>query len=84
MDRAGPASPGGTYVTAWRRPGAEPTTSLRLPHLLGSDVRADVLYPASSKAVTLWRPDTAELTLTLPAAPSAVLLHLNSRSQKGS
>jgi alpha-galactosidase len=66
--------PANTYVTVWRRPGAESATTLRLPHLRATAV--EVLYPATSRAVTAWHADTAELELTLPDAPSAVLLRL--------
>ncbi len=77
-------TPATTYLTAWRRPGAEAAQDLVLPHLLGADVRTEVLYPASGKAVSVWHPDTAELTLTLPAAPSAVLLRLTRTAPEGS
>ncbi|AUY53509.1 alpha-galactosidase [Streptomyces sp. CB01881] len=77
-------TPTTTYLTAWRRPGAEAVTELHLPHLLGAEVRAEVLYPASSQAGTVWRPDSATLTLTLPTAPSAVLLRLTGRTPEGS
>ncbi|MFD5324891.1 hypothetical protein [Streptomyces sp. NPDC127092] len=69
-------TPATTYVTAWRRSGEEPVRDLGLPHLAGADVRVEVLYPSSSRAATAWNPDTAELTLTLPTDPSAVLLRL--------
>ncbi|WP_053716467.1 alpha-galactosidase [Saccharothrix sp. NRRL B-16348] len=70
-------TPDTTYLTAWRRPGVEDTATLRLPHLLGADVVVDLLYPGISGAVTAWDPGTAELTLTMPASPSAVLLRLS-------
>ncbi|BFV55665.1 hypothetical protein KCMC57_up07690 [Kitasatospora sp. CMC57] len=66
-----------TYLTVWRRPGAENTATLPLPHLLGTDLRPELLYPSASQAVPTWHPDSAELTLSLPAAPSAVLLRLD-------
>ncbi|CAM5293181.1 alpha-galactosidase [Streptomyces canus] len=69
-------TPATTYLTVWRRPGAETTATLPLSHLHGRAARVDVLYPAASQAVASWYPDTADLTLTLPAAPSAVLLRL--------
>jgi alpha-galactosidase len=69
-------TPATTYLTVWRRPGAEATTALPLPHLRDSAARVDVIYPAASQAVATWNPDTAGLTLTLPTAPSAVLLRL--------
>ncbi|MEU4448852.1 glycoside hydrolase family 36 protein [Actinosynnema sp. NPDC050801] len=69
-------APATTYLSAWRRPGTEDTATLRLPHLRGADVVVDVLYPGATQAVTTWHPDRAELALTMPAAPSAVLLRL--------
>ncbi|MFD5403046.1 alpha-galactosidase [Streptomyces griseorubiginosus] len=69
-------TPATTYVSVWRRPGAESGITLALPHLRGRTARVDVLYPAASPADALWSPDTADLTLTLPTAPSAVLLRL--------
>ncbi|KUN74473.1 alpha-galactosidase [Streptomyces canus] len=69
-------TPATTYLTVWRRPGAQTTATLQLSHLHGRAARVDVLYPAASQAVASWHPDTADLTLTLPAAPSAVLLRL--------
>ncbi|MEV4558087.1 glycoside hydrolase family 36 protein [Kitasatospora sp. NPDC049285] len=69
-------TPATTYVTAWRRSGEEAARDLPLPHLAGADVRVEVLYPAGGKASTAWRAETGDLTLTLPAAPSAVLLRL--------
>ncbi|MFF4799574.1 alpha-galactosidase [Streptomyces sp. NPDC001351] len=68
-----------TYLTAWRRPGAEPSATLRLPHLRGSHIHADPLYPSISQATTTWDPGTGGLSLTLPTAPSAVLLRLARR-----
>jgi alpha-galactosidase len=69
--------PDATYLTVWRRHGEEPTTILSLPHLRGSAVRVEVRYPTSSRAVSGWNPDAAELTLTLVGVPAAVLLRLN-------
>ncbi|PBC70362.1 alpha-galactosidase [Streptomyces sp. TLI_235] len=77
-------TPDTTYVTAWRRTGEETVRDLDLPHLAGADVHVEVLYPASSRAGTVWRPDAAELALTLPAAPSAVLLRLTRTSPERS
>jgi len=69
--------PAATYVTVWRRHGEEPSTTLSLSHLRGAAVHVDVLYPTSSRAVSVWNPDSAELTLTLVGVPSAVLLRLS-------
>lgn len=70
-------APAATYLVAWRRFGAEPTTTLQVPHLRGVASSVDVLYPTASSAVPAWNPGSAELTLTLPDTPSAVLLRLN-------
>jgi alpha-galactosidase len=72
-----------TYLTVWRRPGSADTTTLPLPHLSGVDVAVERLYPAASQADARWRPETAELTLTLPTAPSAVLYRLVTRGVDG-
>jgi alpha-galactosidase len=69
-------TPATTYLTVWRRPGSESTMSLPLPQLRGSAARVDGLYPTASQAVAAWNPDAADLTPTLPTAPSAVLLRL--------
>ncbi|WP_246002360.1 glycoside hydrolase family 36 protein [Allorhizocola rhizosphaerae] len=37
---------GTTYLAVWRRDGATPSTALSLPHLRGTDVTIDVLYPS--------------------------------------
>jgi alpha-galactosidase len=66
--------PAATYVTVWRRHGEEPTATLRLPDLRATT--AEVLYPAAGRAGVAWNPDSAELTVTLVGAPSAVLLRL--------
>lgn len=71
-----------TYLTVWRR-GGEDTTVLKLPHLSHVDVVVERLYPSASPAVAWWRQDTAELTLTLPTAPSAVLYRLTTRGVDG-
>ncbi|MFI9365826.1 glycoside hydrolase family 36 protein [Kitasatospora sp. NPDC053057] len=77
-------TPATTYVTAWRRSGEEAVRDLDLPHLAGAGVRVEMLYPAAGQACAAWHPDTAELTLTLPAAPSAVLLRLTRTAPEGS
>jgi hypothetical protein len=40
----------------WRRPGADETVALPLPGLRDTPVRGEVLYPASTKALTEWQP----------------------------
>lgn len=72
-----------TYVTVWRRPGGEDTVTLPLPRLSDVDAEVEKLYPSTSSAVARWRPGTAELALTLPAAPSAVLYRLTTRGVDG-
>jgi alpha-galactosidase len=50
-----------------------------MPHLRGSAARLEVLYPSTSAADVIWYPDTAELVMTLPRCPSAVLLRITER-----
>ncbi|WP_367318494.1 hypothetical protein [Streptomyces sp. HUAS ZL42] len=69
-------TPATTYLTAWRRPGADTTATLRLPHLRDTAARVDLLHPSTGRALPAWAPDSAELSLTLPTAPSAVLLRI--------
>lgn len=70
-------TPATTYLTVWRRTGAAATTTLRLPERAdGGAARVEVLYPVASQAVAAWNPDTADLTVTLPTAPSAALLRI--------
>ncbi|AUG81804.1 alpha-galactosidase [Kitasatospora sp. MMS16-BH015] len=76
-------TPETTYVTAWRR-GGPAVAELSLPHLAGAQVRVEQLYPAADRAATAWHPDSAELALTLPAAPSAILLRLTRAYPEGS
>ncbi|MBD0839811.1 alpha-galactosidase [Streptomyces sp. TRM68416] len=69
-------TPATTYLTAWRRPGADPSAALHLAHLRGSDLRAELLYPSTSQAAATWNPDTGDLSVTLPTAPSAVMFRI--------
>jgi alpha-galactosidase len=69
-------TPATTYLTVWRRPGGPATTTLRLHEQAGGSARAEVLYPAAGQAVAVWNPATADLTVTLPTAPSAALLRI--------
>ncbi|MFF1542601.1 glycoside hydrolase family 36 protein [Streptomyces sp. NPDC058291] len=69
-------TPATTYLTVWRRPGPEATAAIPVPHLRGVAARAEVLYPSVNRAASSWDPDAADLTLTLPTAPSAVLIRL--------
>ncbi|MCG5220323.1 alpha-galactosidase [Streptosporangium sp. KLBMP 9127] len=59
-------APAATYLTLWRRGGDD---TLRLPYTQ----RAELLYPSGSKAAIERDP---HLTVTLPTAPSAVVLRL--------
>ncbi|GAA3085664.1 hypothetical protein GCM10017562_64580 [Streptomyces roseofulvus] len=65
-----------TYLTVWRRPGADAAATLRLPHLRDTPARIEVLHPSAARPGSVRRPDTAELGLTLPTAPSAFLLRV--------
>lgn len=64
-------------MTKERRPGTDATSTLHRPHLRDTADRVDLLYPSVSRAVPAWMPDAAELSLTLPTAPSAVLRRIS-------
>ncbi|WP_197288543.1 alpha-galactosidase [Nocardia sp. NRRL S-836] len=75
------STPSTTYLTVWRRPGGPDAVTLPLPRL--SDVDVERLYPAGGAVEARWEPDTAELVVTLPSAPSAVLYRLSNRGSDG-
>ncbi|MEU5322813.1 hypothetical protein AB0G67_39600 [Streptomyces sp. NPDC021056] len=52
------------------------TATLHLPHLRDTAASVDLFHPSLSRAVPAWSPDAAELSLTLPTAPSAALLRV--------
>ncbi|MBB4710777.1 alpha-galactosidase [Streptomyces luteogriseus] len=76
-------TPDTTYVTVWRRPGDDSDESavLPFPTLRGAWVGLDVLYPSTTKAQATWDPEAATLDVSLPSAPSAVLLRLSTRPE---
>jgi alpha-galactosidase len=54
-----------TYVGVWRRPGADGSATLSLPHLRGQRVDVDVLYPRQLPGWTHeWSAQTGSLTVT--------------------
>ena len=60
---------GTTYLGIWRRPGAEPGTTLTLEHLRGRPIDVDVLFPRHLPAWDFtWAPETAALAVTPPDA----------------
>ena len=71
--------PGAMYLTIWRRPGATPSVILPLPPLQGTAARLEVLYPSTSVADIAWYPHSAELVISLPHSPSALLLCITER-----
>jgi alpha-galactosidase len=63
----------------WRRkPGGADRTFI-VPHLLGTPVRAAVLYPNTAGAGAGWDPAEGRLTVSLPRAGTAVLVRLGGR-----
>ncbi|WP_143229429.1 alpha-galactosidase [Actinophytocola xanthii] len=66
-----------TYLAVWRRPGADDTVSLPVPHLRGARSRLGLLYPSTLPAWShSWRPDAGVLDLTATEAPSTRILRL--------
>ena len=73
-------SPGASYLTVWHR-GPQPGTdaaqiTLPVPHLRGTHVTAEVLYPRDAGAEASWDPGPGVLTVALPRCPSACVLRL--------
>ncbi|MEV8311705.1 glycoside hydrolase family 36 protein [Streptomyces flavidovirens] len=66
---------GTTYVSVWRR-GGDSQQRLPVPHLAGKDVRAETPHLSAPAGTVTWRPDSAELTVELPASPACVLVRL--------
>ncbi len=59
----------------WRRAGAQPSVTLSLPHLRGTDVELEPLYPLDLPAWTAdWNRDAGELTLTAQRVPASARL----------
>ncbi|MDX3660055.1 alpha-galactosidase [Streptomyces sp. ID05-26A] len=69
--------PGTTYLTLWRMPGASSTFRAPMTHLRGSDVSAELLFPAAAAAEWSphWHRDTGVLHIACSADPptSAVI-----------
>ena len=88
----GMRAPSATYLLAWHRghgirgagdrPGEAGEAdeageiTLPVPHLRGRPAAAEVLYPAGGPARLAWRPDRAELAVSLPRPPSACLVQI--------
>ncbi|MFJ7266846.1 hypothetical protein ACIQV3_09285 [Streptomyces sp. NPDC099050] len=71
-------APGVTYLTVWRRDaGAADHHELPVTHLAGRDVRVDILHPhVPAGATATWDPSRSVLGVSLPRAPSAMLVRL--------
>jgi alpha-galactosidase len=64
-----------TYVGVWQRASDEPSVTLSLPHLRGTDVEPEPLYPLDLPAWTAdWNPAAGELTLTAQRVPASARL----------
>ncbi|MET7689048.1 glycoside hydrolase family 36 protein [Streptomyces sp. NPDC005483] len=74
-----------TYLALWRR---KPTSSgiealesadsraFRIPHLMGTPPRVELLYPTDAGATATWDAATGHLTVSLPRTDTAVLVRL--------
>ncbi|WP_243741330.1 glycoside hydrolase family 36 protein [Streptomyces sp. 8K308] len=63
------------YLSVWRR-GGEPEATLPLPGLAGRRSRVEVLHPSEPAGTATWSAEKAELTVSLPRTPTALLLRL--------
>jgi hypothetical protein len=73
-----PVDPGDSYLTVWRRPGAEDEVELPIPHLRGLDVVAQTIFPTTAATwPTRWNAANGVLRLTATSpAPTARVLRL--------
>jgi alpha-galactosidase len=65
-----------SHLTIWRRGSDSATMTLPVPHLRGTQVTAQVLYPRDAGAEANWDPALGTLTVTLPRLPSACVLRI--------
>ncbi|MEV6379087.1 glycoside hydrolase family 36 protein [Streptomyces sp. NPDC051773] len=71
------AGTGPVYVTLWRR-GGDTERSFTPPGSGPGDVRVEILHPRTTTATARW--DGSELRVSMPDAPSVVLLRLRRTS----
>ncbi|WP_405879610.1 alpha-galactosidase [Streptomyces sp. NBC_01384] len=65
-----------TYVLVWRRAGGDPEVALPVGNLAGREVEVDILHEAAVSPVGPVEWDGAALRVTLPEAPSVLLVRL--------
>jgi alpha-galactosidase len=65
-----------SHLTVWRRGPDQAQAELPVPHLRGTRVTAQVLYPRGGGAEARWDPARGTLTVALPRLPSACVLRL--------
>jgi alpha-galactosidase len=64
-----------SYLLVWRRGGpGSGQAAVPVPHLLGSQVRTEVLFGTGQAE---WWPASGELAVTLPQPPAACLIRLS-------
>ncbi|PPS67265.1 alpha-galactosidase [Streptomyces sp. 46] len=73
---------GATFLSVCRRApenagASTPSSTLAIPHLRGTQVRPEVLYPPTADATAEWNADAGRLTVSLPRGNTAVLLRLD-------
>ncbi|WP_374100635.1 alpha-galactosidase [Streptomyces sp. 7-21] len=64
------------YLTVWHRAGGDTERVLPLPALRDVPLAVEVLHPAAPAGTATWAPDAAQLTVSLPRTPTALLLRL--------
>jgi alpha-galactosidase len=80
-----------SYLVAWHRGLLEPASlaaapadpaelALPVPHLHGTTASAEALFPGEAGTGARWDAAAGQLTVTLPAAPSACLVRLTPES----
>jgi alpha-galactosidase len=72
----GMRAPTATYLLVWHRDGDLAEVTLPVPHLRGTAVAPEVLYPRGGHDPVGWNPGRGELTVALPGTPAACLVRL--------
>jgi alpha-galactosidase len=65
-----------SYILVWRREGGAAAATLPVPHLRGTALGPQVLYPRLSQPAARWDAARGELAVTLPDPPAACLVLL--------
>lgn len=64
------------YVAVWRRAGGDETLEIPLRDLVGTAAKVSCLFPTKLATKLDWKQENGTLSVTIPVAPSARLIHI--------